>query len=124
MIDQVPGDPFYAGLGFGFFETVALPCSNFALRYFSEVPITIFCLSFGSMATVMVAILGLSGGWFTLFFFYMSIFLCSASLNMYFMIVEVRVVPNVFGSIMELTICFAYFSFGLTVMISLMQSPW
>lgn len=103
---------------------MALPLSNVVLKYYNEITISYFCMGAGTFASLMVAFFGDDGGMITQAFFFLSIFLCSASLNMYFMVVEVRVVPNVFGSIMELTICCAYFTFGLTVMITLMEDPW
>jgi len=124
MIDQLPGDPFICGMIFGLLDTIALPLSSMTLRYFEEVLITTFCLKAGALTVSMVAFLGETGEWVTLMFFYMSVFFCAAALNMYFMVVEVRVVPNVFGSIIELTLCCAYLIFGFAVMTTLISSPW
>jgi len=45
-------------------------------------------------------------------------------MNMYFIIVEVRIVPQVLGSIMELTICCSYGLYAIFVMISVLDHPW
>jgi len=54
----------------------------------------------------------------------MSVFSVSAALNMYFVVVELRVLPNVFGQIMELSICIASFMFSFIVMVTLVDHPW
>jgi len=81
----------------GVIATLALPLSTAALKHFNEVFISIFCLILNSVSLLMVGLLGVQGDTATMVFFYMAIFTISGALNMYFMVVELRVLPNVFG---------------------------
>jgi len=122
-ITYLPGDKYINGLVLGIAEASSLIPSKIALARYNDVSCYYFFNVICMISMTVICFLSSTSRLVNLFY-YISIITIDANINALTYMLELRIPPQIFGSVMELMFCGGYLFNSLTVKISLFPYPW